>query len=628
MIIFVGNKKRIVMKPIVLFAAAVLALGCAHPQNSNWTPAGDHIRTRWADAVDPGNPLPEYPRPQLVREGWKSLNGLWDYAIVPKEAAQPEVYDGQILVPFCAESSLSGVGRRVTADDALWYHTSFEIPRKWKERVMLNFGAVDWDATIWLNGEEVARHTGGYTAFGVDITPYLKKGAQELIVKVLDATDNDEQPRGKQVSEPGGIWYTPVTGIWQTVWLEPLPQSAITGYTIVPDIEAGAWDVTVQADGGDRVLIGLREGGEGYGTEKKGGALLAQSSVAPGKPVRVRVADPQLWSPEHPYLYALEFTLQEDGKDIDKARSYTALRSSSEVIDKNGRKRLGLNGKPYFQLGPLDQGWWPDGLYTAPTDEARKYDLDQTKALGYNMIRKHIKVEPARWYYWCDRLGIVVWQDMPSITDSRGGHWEQWTWASDADDVPLSESARNTYYKEWGEIIDQLCNEPCIVVWVPFNEAWAQFQTAAAVDFTREKDATRLINSASGGNSFPLGDILDSHNYPDPVMKFWSEGALIDVLGEYGGIGWPVEGHLWQPDRNWGYVQFKSGEEVLARYTEYAEILKETVAQGISGAVYTQTTDVEGEVNGLMTYDRAITKMDPDALRAVNLAIRASACDE
>ena len=614
-------------KTFLLLALSAALLSCK--QAPQWAPAGDRILTRWAAQVNPESPLPEYPRPQLVRSQWKNLNGLWDYAIGPKEGGQPEVWDGKILVPFCIESSLSGVGKRITENDALWYRTSFSIPRAWKERVMLNFGAVDWDATVWVNGKEACRHTGGYTSFQVDITPYLIKGKQEVVLKVLDATDNNEQPRGKQVSSPGGIWYTPVSGIWQSVWLEPVGKAAIKGYDITPDIENSSWEITVKADGGEKVIVSVREGAEGYGTEKPGGGILAQASGAPGKALRLTVAEPKPWSPETPYLYALEIVLESEGKTVDQVRGYAALRSSTQVSDKLGHKRLGLNGKPYFQFGPLDQGWWPDGLYTAPTDEALRYDIEQTKTFGYNMIRKHIKVEPARWYYWCDRLGIVVWQDMPSIADNHEGHWEMYKWDSpEKDDYPLSESAKATYYKEWGEIIGQLYNHPCIVVWVPFNEAWGQFDTPRAVAFTKEKDPTRLVNSASGGNSFPVGDIFDSHNYPTPEMKFWSEGAQIDVLGEYGGIGWPVEGHLWQADKNWGYVKYSSSEEVLAEYRKFADILKQTVAKGISGAVYTQTTDVEIEVNGLMTYDRAVTKMDAGELRAINEGVIASAPTE
>ena len=336
------------------------------------------------------------------------------------------------------------------------------------------------------------------------------------------------------------------------------------------------------------------------------------------------MAEPKLWSPESPFLYELEIRLKHGNKVMDEVRGYTALRKSSEVVDSQGFKRLGLNNEPYFQYGPLDQGWWPDGLYTAPTDEALKFDLVKTKEFGYNMIRKHIKIEPARWYYWCDALGIVVWQDMPSIGGTPGGRWEMWKWASPEDDRKLTESAKGTYYKEWGEIITQLRNAPCIVAWVPFNEAWSQFNTEKAVEFTRSCDPTRLINSASGGNSFPVGDIFDSHNYPNPAMKFTSEGLQIDVLGEYGGIGWPVEGHLWQTDKNWGYIEYKSGEDVLKQYTVYAGQLKDIIAQGVSAAVYTQTTDVEGEVNGLMTYDRKVVKMDAERLRTVNQEVIAS----
>ena len=598
----------------LLSAVAMMTLGCSHPAEVAWAPAGDHIRTRWAEQVDPSNPLPEYPRPQLERAAWQSLNGLWDYAIGPKEGDQPAA-EGKILVPFAVESALSGVGRHITADDALWYSTTFSVPKKWKgQEIWLNFQAVDWSAEVWLNGQRVGSHTGGYTAFSFDITPYMVKGKQELVVKVLDATDNDEQPRGKQVSQPEGIWYTAVSGIWQSVWIEPTPtQARIVNYSAVSSEGASALTVTPVVDNakeGDRVDVRLMADGK----------ILLEEVVPVGTPAVFRPENPHRWSPEDPYLYDLVFRLENaEGKALDEVKGYAALREVTEVLDEAGHKRLGLNGKPCFQFGPLDQGWWPDGLYTAPTDEALRYDIEQTKAFGFNMIRKHIKVEPARWYYWCDKLGILVWQDMPCPTDSRHGRWEQRDWASDEHNSRLTESAKANYYKEWAEIIAQQQVFPCIVVWVPFNEAWAQFDTQKVVDFTRAQDSSRLVNAASGGNFYKgAGDILDSHHYPDPHMMFTSGGAQIDVLGEYGGIGWPVEGHLWQPDRNWGYVQYKSGEEVLAQYREYALQLKKTVAEGVSAAVYTQTTDVEGEVNGLMTYDRAITKMPADELYKIN----------
>lgn len=595
-----------------------LAAGCGRNADEAWAPADVPIQTRWAGEVSPANAHPEYPRPQMVREKWASLNGLWDYAVVPADAAEPSKWDGKILVPFCIESSLSGVGQRVCAEEALWYSTTFKVPSAWKkQRVILHFEAVDWDSEVFVNGRQVGRHTGGYTAFSYDVTPYLKgRGKQQLVVKVLDATNNGEQPCGKQVTNPNGIWYTPVTGIWQSVWMEPVASGAVTSYLAVPDVDTGEVEVTVFADGGEVVEIDLKEG-----YPEAGGAVVASAVAAPGNPVRMAVADAHLWSPESPYLYGLEIKLKDGKKVIDTVQGYTALRKTSEVRDSEGFRRLGLNNEPYFQYGPLDQGWWPDGLYTAPTDEALKFDLVKTKDFGFNMIRKHIKIEPARWYYWCDVLGIVVWQDMPSIGGTPGGRWEMWEWASPEDDRVLTETAKNTYYKEWGEIIAQLRNHPCIVAWVPFNEAWSQFQTEKAVEFTRSCDPTRLVNSASGGNSYPVGDIFDSHNYPNPAMKFTSGGLLIDVLGEYGGIGFPVEGHLWQADKNWGYIEYKSGDDVLAQYEAYAKDLMGIIPKGVSAAVYTQTTDVEGEVNGLMTYDRKVVKMDETRLRTVNQAV-------
>ena len=602
------------MKRILAFSLVLGLVACSQAEEtSSWAPLQEHILTPWASQVDPRNPLPEYPRPQLERGNWQSLNGLWDYAIGPKEGEKPAP-EGKILVPFAVESALSGVGRHITADEALWYSTTFSVPRKWrKQQIWLNFQAVDWSAEVWVNGQKAGEHSGGYTAFSFNITPYLVKGKQQLVVKVLDATDNDEQPRGKQVSNPEGIWYTPVSGIWQTVWLEPTPtETRIIRDQAVAGSEATsftlfAWVDDARAD--DLVTVKVQD--------DRGGCV--EETVPVGQPVTLFPENPRQWSPEDPYLYDISFELERDGKVIDKVKGYGALREVQEVTDAAGHKRLGLNGKPCFQFGPLDQGWWPDGLYTAPTDEALRYDIEQTKAFGFNMIRKHIKVEPARWYYWCDKLGILVWQDMPCPTDSRHGHWEQWDWAKPEYDSRLTESAKATYYKEWGEIMDQQQVFPSIVVWVPFNEGWAQFDTDKVVEFTKGKDPSRLVNPASGGNSYPgVGDIFDSHNYPDPKMKFRSDGRQIDVLGEYGGIGWAVEGHLWQPDRNWGYVKFQSADDVLARYREYASQLKESIATGVSAAVYTQTTDVEMEVNGLMTYDRAVTKMPAQELYKIN----------
>ena len=610
-------------KSVTLLLSVLAAFSCNQAPQTSWAPAGDKIMTKWAEQVSPTNARPEYPRPQMVREKWQSLNGLWDYAVTPKDALVPAQWDGQILVPFCVESALSGVGHALTSEEALWYNTTFTVPRSWKERVCLNFDAVDWSAEVYVNDRLAGTHTGGYTACSCDITDLLTgKGPQKLRVKVIDATDKKVQPRGKQVNNPQGIWYTSVSGIWQSVWLEPVAPAHISDYLAVADVPGSSLEVTVPVCGdaeGAKVEIYVREGGVGYSTEGRSkGKTVGFAAVNPGEPVRIAIAEPKLWTPDEPYLYALEISLKQGDKVLDRVKGYTALRQSSVVLDDKGFRRMGLNGKPVFQFGPLDQGWWPDGLYTAPTDEALKFDIEKTKALGYNMIRKHVKVEPSRWYYYCDQIGICVWQDMPCMADNVGYNWIQGRWADEEIDQPLSDEEKAIYYKEWGEIINQLKKFPCIVAWVPFNEAWAQFETAKAVDFTRSLDPTRLINSASGGNSYLVGDILDVHSYPNPKMRFSSEGRLIDVIGEFGGIGWPVEGHLWQTEKNWGYVKYADGDAVLNQYEKYIEELIPAIAEGVSAAVYTQTTDVEGEVNGLMTYDRKVVKMNEERLSAIN----------
>ena len=604
--------------------AAVFAVaGSLYAQQ--WAPAGDRIRTKWAEEVSPANAHPEYPRPQMVRGEWKSLNGLWDYAITPKSDAKPSSFDGKILVPFAVESSLSGVGRTFTPNDALWYKTTFTVPSAWKgKRLMLNFDAVDWKADVYVNDIQIGSHTGGYTHFSFDVTPYLKSGANTLVVKVADATDNNFQPRGKQVSNPRGIWYTPVSGIWQSVWIEPVAPAHITDYNVVSNIKDKTLDVQVCTAGtqeGDVVKVSLLEGKVGYSTENKaGGATVAEGMTVPGGNVTLNVKNPHLWSPDNPYLYGMDIQILRNGKVIDRVAAYTAMREIAVFQKNNNTKLMGLNGEALFQLGPLDQGWWPDGLYTAPTDEALKFDIQKTKDFGFNMIRKHIKVEPDRWFYYCDQLGMLVWQDMPSFSDSRGGKWGMYYYG-EGRDFPATPEAKANYYKEWTEIINQVKKFQCVVVWVPFNEAWSQFDTKDVVAYTKKLDPTRLINQASGGSwEEGVGDILDNHHYPYPAMRLWDKN-MINVLGEYGGIGFPVEGHLWQADKNWGYVQYKNGDEVLAEYASFAEQLKQLVKQGCCAAVYTQTTDVEIEVNGIMTYDRKVIKMDEKKLRQVNEGI-------
>ena len=597
-----------------LALAFSMAASCANaPANENvqWKPAGDRIMTQWADDVDPSNVLPEYPRPQMMRENWLNLNGMWDYAISAKDASQPGVYDGQILVPFAVESALSGVGRTLTADDALWYSREFTVPKQWKgQRILLNFGAVDWKTEVYVDGKLAGEHVGGYDPFSFDITDLLSKGKKHnLTVKVLDQTDAWYQPHGKQIMNPHGIWYTPVSGIWQTVWMEPVPETYIKSFSAVPDVPGAklAMDVKVEnMQPGDICRVQMYDGeflaGEGNGYKDA-----------------VWVTNPKLWTPENPFLYDLKIMIIRKGQIIDEIKGYAAMREISVARDADGHKRMLLNGEPVFQYGPLDQGWWPDGLYTAPTDEALAFDIIKTKEFGYNMIRKHVKVEPARWYYHCDRLGMLVWQDMPSTTygDNEWGNHEYNT----GTDSKITQEGKDNYYKEWGEIINDFKIFPSIVVWVPFNEAWGQFDTDEVVKFTREQDPSRLVNYASGGNFEKCsGDILDLHNYPDPEMYLY-DPEYVNVLGEYGGIGLPVEGHLWQTDKNWGYIQYKSGDDVLKAYEGYAEELIELVRKGFAAAVYTQTTDVEGEVNGLMTYDRKVVKMDAERLAKINRTV-------
>jgi beta-galactosidase/beta-glucuronidase len=579
---------------------------------ARWQPAGDKIKTRWASQIDVNNLLPEYPRPIMERAEWQNLNGLWNYAILPIGKQTPSTFDGKILVPFAIESSLSGVQKKVGRENELWYQREFTIPSKWKNnRILLHFGAVDWKADVWVNDIKVGRHTGGYTPFSFDITSALKSGSNTLVVKVWDPTNDGYQPRGKQVNRPEGIWYTSVTGIWQTVWLEPVPEKYITNVKITPDIDKNI--LTVEASVNevsalDKIEVKVMDGSQ----------VIASGRSINHLPVEITMPEQvKLWSPDSPFLYDLEITLWSDNKPQDKVNSYAAMRKYSIKRDNKGIVRLQLNNKDLFQFGPLDQGWWPDGLYTAPTDDALKFDIQKTKDLGFNMIRKHVKVEPARWYMHCDRLGMIVWQDMPS--GDRGPQWQSRQYFNGVEWLRSPESEAN-YRKEWKEIIDFLYSYPCVGVWVPFNEAWGQFKTKEIAEWTKQYDPSRLVNPASGGNHYPVGDMLDLHNYPHPELYLY-DGQRPTVLGEYGGIGWAVKGHLWEPDRNWGYVQFNSSKEVTDQYVEYAEQLKTLIKHGFSAAVYTQTTDVEVEVNGLMTYDREMIKMDEQRIKQVNSEI-------
>ncbi|SIN69703.1 glycoside hydrolase family 2 protein [Chitinophaga niabensis] len=582
----------------------LLLLTSSFAQAQDWKVVPGKITTPWSEKVTPDSVLPEYPRPQFVRESWKSMNGLWDYVITPRSASLPAAYQGKILVPFAIESAMSGVGKTVGKDSLLWYHTSFTMPAfKKGNRTLLHFGAVDWQMTLYINGQEVGSHRGGFDPFSFDITGFLKKTkTQEMVVRVWDPTDQGTQPRGKQVRKPEGIWYTPVTGIWQTVWLESVPVTYIASTKQTPDIDQQTLTVSttiVNPVPGDKVRVSVWNGTD----------MISEESVEPGATAVLKIPNMKLWSPEDPFLYDLRYAIVRKEKPVDEAQSYFAMRKTSIGKDNNGVLRMLLNNKFVFQYGPLDQGWWPDGLYTAPTDEALKFDVEKTKEMGFNMIRKHIKVEPARWYYHCDKLGMLVWQDMPS--GDLGNRWEPRPGiVGRGTEQKRSNESERAYREEWNAIMEALHNVPSIVVWVPFNEAWGQFKTTEITEWTMQKDPSRLVNSASGGNFFLTGHIIDLHNYPDPAMPqpdiYGAKQAI--VLGEFGGLGLPVDGHVWQQKDNWGYQSFKTPEELFKRYSTFTDRLEDLIRQGLSAAVYTQTTDVEVEINGLMTYDRKVIK--------------------
>lgn len=598
------------MKRLTSLLVFVLVAVMAHAQ---WQAQGEKIKTQWADKVNPANVLPEYPRPIMERAEWLNLNGLWDYAIRPAGQVAAESYDGKILVPFAVESSLSGVQKTVGKDNELWYRTTFAVPKGWKGRhVLLHFGAVDWRCEVFVNDIKIGGHQGGYAAFSFDITPYLSgSGKQELVVKVWDPTDDGFGGIGKQRNKPNGIWYTSVTGIWQTVWLEPVAAKHIAQVIPQPDIDNHKLVVetkTVGTDVGDIVKVTLRDGA----------TVVATGMAAAGQKVELAVKHAKLWSPDSPFLYDMSVELLNQGRKLDAVKSYAAMRKISLGRDKDGIVRMMLNNKPLFQLGPLDQGYWPDGLYTAPTDEALLYDIQKTKDFGFNMIRKHMKVENDRWFTHCDRLGILVWQDQPMSDDGPG--WNNRTYWNRSDEGRRSPASEANFRAEWQEIIEQFRAYPCVVVWTPFNESWGQFKTKEIAEWTKQLDPSRLVNPASGGNHFMTGDILDLHNYPGPDMYLF-DATRATVLGEFGGLGLALEGHLWQPDRNWGYVQFKNSDEVTERYVENMRALKPFIQRGFAAAVYTQTTDVEIEVNGLMTYDRKVIKIKEAPMREVNQEI-------
>jgi hypothetical protein len=578
--------------PRTLFLLAALLLSRAPQQPPPPQPASPipatHLQTRWATQVTPDRVLPEYPRPQMVRKNWTNLNGTWNYAITDSAADRPASFDGKVLVPFPIESQLSGAGVWVSPQQRLWYRRTFAAPPLPSgHRLLLNFGAVDWEAVVYVNGQRVGEHRGGYDPFTFDITDQLKRDSagQELVVAVRDPTDDGEQPRGKQVRRPRGIYYTEVTGIWQTVWLEAVPAWHVTGLRIDPDLDRGVVRVSVGTEGRAQQASGRID------VSVMDGQLEVARGVGPT--ITLGVDNPHRWSPPDPFLYTLRVRLDSG----DGVESYFGMRSIAVRRAADQFNRLFLNGEPLFQFGLLDQGWWPDGLYTAPTDEALAFDIQKTKELGFNVIRKHVKVEPARWYYHADRLGMLVWQDMPS-GDNKGPE------------------AQANFNRELQNVIDTLRNHPSIVMWVPFNEGWGQHATEQYVSWLKSYDPTRLVDNTSGWTDAKVGDVADLHAYPGPAMPP-AEPARAAMLGEFGGLGLPIESHTWLDRGNWGYRSYTTLNDLNAAFRDLLTQLRLHIGDGLASAIYTQTTDVEIEVNGVMTYDRAVTKLSPETVAAI-----------
>jgi len=566
---------------------------------TNWQLQPVPLQTRWAEEVSPDNALKEYPRPQMTRQNWTNLNGLWDYAITKKDAEKPTQYDGKILVPFPIESALSGVKKALLPDENLWYKRIITKPGyKNGERVLLHFGAVDWQTTVYINGSEAGQHTGGYTEFTLDITDMLKPGDNELIVKVYDPTDEGIGPHGKQTLQPGGIFYTATSGIWQTVWLETVPEHYIQSLTITPNVDSGFVAVTVHANATEPLQLSA-----------DGQKIIGLTNQL----IRLPVIKARFWSPEDPYLYDLDVKTA-----TDDVKSYFGMRKVSVAKDDKGADRIFLNNKPCYNLGVLDQGFWPEGLYTAPTDEALAFDIKAIKAMGFNTIRKHIKVEPARWYYWADKLGVLVWQDMVNPNED------------------LPEGAKPEFERESAEILTQLHNSPCITTWVLFNEGWGAYDQQRLTEWIKRTDPSRLVDGntgeeqyfngvlkTTGANMWPGADLTDVHSYSDPMLPLKQAGKA-QVLGEFGGIGVSIAGHEWNPISGLKYNDHAPGQfEGIYHYlVENLALLKD---EGLSASIFTQPYDVEGEENGLMTYDREIAKIPFERLRQINVMLNPAA---
>lgn len=572
----------------------LLCILAGHVNAQQWQPKEAKLMTRFAKDVTPDNVLPEYPRPQFVRDDWMNLNGLWQYqpAKNKRESLPKGNLKSEILVPFPVESALSGV---MEHHPAIWYKRTFVIPKDWKRKdILLHFGAVDYQSEVFINGKSVGTHQGGYDPFSFNITPYLtKKGKQTIAVRVYDHTDKGGQPRGKQTLHPQGIMYTSVTGIWQTVWLEPVAKDHIENLRMTPDIDQSILHFTANS-------ASKKKGLQVKYQVKADGKVVTEGTTSTNELTKIKIPNQKLWSPAHPFLYDIDLKLIDGNKVLDRVSSYFGMRKIS-LGEEDGYKKLFLNNKFLFELGPLDQGFWPDGGYRAPTDEALKYDLEVTKKLGFNMVRKHIKVEPARWYYWADKLGLMVWQDMPSANSYT------------AHTPPVD---KPEYKKELKSMISNHWNYPSIVMWVVFNEGQGQHDTKELVKLVKEMDPSRLVNQASGGGHFDAGDVFDIHSYPAPAVPENNHWQAL-ACGEYGGIGYVIDHHTWKVAPT--YVMEDNVKDYTKLYDEFARDLAIYKSnKGLSAAVYTEITDVESELNGLMTYDRAVIKAPVKAIRVSN----------
>ena len=577
------------------------------------------LKSRWYKSINRECPLAEYPRPQLERKDWLCLNGEYDYAVTSENAEKPESFDGKILVPFSIESSASGVCRPLKPEERLWYRRFFTLGEEFKgKRTMLHFGAVDWQCTVWINSVKVGEHTGGYNPFSFDITDALTDGENELVVKVYDPTDSGHQQRGKQVHKSVGFWYTATSGIWQTVWLEPVNKCHIESLKLVPDIDKGVIGVKVSLNCECEAKLFAK-------------VLDADKAVFDGEipeSGQIPVPNAKLWSPEDPFLYSLELTL-DCGGEKDEVSSYFGMRKFSIVKDSSGIPRLGLNNKPYFQRGLLDQGYWPESQLTPPCDEAMSFDIEEMKKLGFNMIRKHIKEEPLRWYYHCDRLGMLVWQDMIS-----GG---QYIGNILAGVLPnLNIHVKDNIYSafkrgkpEWREefrqelfgMIENLQNCVSICCWVPFNEGWGQFDAKEIGLKVKELDPTRFVDHASGWHDQKGPDFKSVHKYILPVhapTKRRTAGRPF-VLSEYGGYSWNIKDHVWNHARSFGYIMFPNSAALSKAYAKlHKKQIIPLIKKGLCATVYTQVSDVEFEVNGIYSYDREVLKLDRETVIEVN----------